>query len=116
MLLTDIARVANAAIERAQDAARAHVAPAAHVQRVGGAAAELMRLEGEFSHQGATCTVEWAHPLPDRARWVRNVFTAPERRNKGDATALMRSLMAQADALGMALVLEPDAHLSLIHI
>jgi GNAT superfamily N-acetyltransferase len=78
-----------------------------HALRLGAATDEVQRLDGPQRLAGASCIVEWVAPLPDRARWVRDVFTDPARRRQGDATALMRSLCAQADALGIALVLEP---------
>lgn len=91
----------------AENAARRITPVRAHRLRIGNAADELRRLEGEQHYLGASCVVEWAPPLPDRARWVRNVQTAPERRRQGDATALLQRIAAQADALGYALVLEP---------
>ena len=115
MLTAVSAFVAEQAIARAQDSARQHVGRPALGLPVGAAADELMRLDGDFTHGGATCFVEWAAPLPDNARFVRNVFTAPEQRRQGDATALMRSIAAQADALGIALVLHPEANDPLDH-
>ena len=115
MLTAVSAFVAEQAIARAQDNARQHVERPSLGLPVGAASHEVTRLEGEFYHAGATCSVEWTAPLPDNARFIRNVFTAPERRNQGDATALMRSIAAQADALGIALVLHPEAHDPLDH-
>jgi GNAT superfamily N-acetyltransferase len=105
-----LAHVAEHAIARAQDSAKQHIARPALGLPVGAATHEVAQLTGDCTHKGATCTVEWTALLPDNARFIRHVFTAPERRNHGDATALMRSIAAQADALGIALVLHPEAH------
>lgn len=79
------------------------------LKRGGAAVDELLRLDGEQRVGAASCTVEWAAPLPDRARWVRNLTTEPHRRGEGHASRLLTLLAAQADALGIALVLEPAA-------
>ena len=107
MLTAVPANVAAQAIARAQESARQHVERPAHVQRIGAAADELMRFDGDFSHGDASCFVEWARPLPQMARWVRAVHTMPASRGQGHATRLMRDIAARADALGIALVLEP---------
>ncbi len=107
MLTAVPANVAAQAIARAQDSARQHVERPAHVQRIGAAADELMRFDGEFTSGDASCFIEWERPLPQMARWVRAVHTMPHGRGQGQATRLMREITDRADALGIALVLEP---------
>lgn len=71
---------------------------------------DLLGMEGEQSLGHASCilTRMREHPtIADRARWLSHLFVEPEHRRAGEAKRLMRQIVAQADAQGILIVLEP---------
>jgi len=68
-----------------------------------------MCLDGSQTLDGASCFIAQDSRLPERARWLRGLYCEPGRRRNGEATRLMRWVIAQADAIGVAIVLHPFA-------
>lgn len=75
----------------------------------GPAVDEVMALEGEQILGAARCVVRSDPILPDGAKWLRSLYCDPKQRRTGAASRLMRSIIAQADAARVILVLHPLA-------